>query len=449
MVSLGSDSSSGFQAPSVTTDDIKASFLAFCKRNGHLDIGGFSVILQNDPTLLFINSGMAPLKGFFLGEVSPPQRLLCNVQLCIRTTDIESVGDDYHLTAFEMMGNWQIGGLVKREALAFAWGLVSDMFALRKEDVVVTYYGGDCRYPNIPSDEESRDIWRKLGFESEKIVPLGAADNLWGPPGKSGPCGPCTEIFIDRGVEAGRSPDEKPDSDSGRFIEVWNAGVFMAYHAAEDGAISDLPLKSLDAGAGVERWAMILQGVTSVYDTDALRPIMDVIVAAGGSSQGSRAVRIMTDHIRTATFLLGEGVRPGNQKMQYVLRRLIRRAVVQAVLTDTPLGALAAASDWTIEVASHWYPFLVEQRDSISAALKREVDSFARALSRGRSLLRARLGVATNGVLRGEDAFRMKETYGIPLEVTEELAAAEGFSVDVEGYEAHMARHREISRPST
>jgi alanyl-tRNA synthetase len=261
------------------TDDIRRTFLDFFIRNEHVEIGNVSLIPKNDPTLLIINSGMAPLKDFFTGESNPPNHRLCNIQRCVRTIDIESVGDPHHLTFFEMMGNWSIGDYFKREAIELAWKLVGDVFGFDISRVYVTVFGGDEKMPDVSADLESIEIWSRF-LPKERIILLGADSNFWGPAGDTGPCGLSTEVFFDRGVEKGCGNSNcGPGCGCGRFLEIWNAGVFMQYYMHENGLLSNLPFKSVDAGAGIERFSLVLQDVDSIYDTDLFLPLIEVIIS--------------------------------------------------------------------------------------------------------------------------------------------------------------------------
>jgi len=254
----------------MTSIEARKAFLDFFKQRGHLEIGSAPLIPNNDPTLLLINSGMAPLKPYFTGEQKPPGPRLCNIQKCIRTNDIEVVGDPHHLTFFEMMGNWSIGDYFKEEAVYMAWEMLKS-FGFDTTKLYVTVFKGDNKLPDVPPDEESKAIWKNIIPETQ-IIPLGADSNFWGPTSDTGPCGPCTELFIDRGTNYGCGEQScGPNCNCGRFIEIWNAGVFMQYYLHENGCLTELPLKSVDAGAGLDRFMLILEGKESVYDTDLLQ----------------------------------------------------------------------------------------------------------------------------------------------------------------------------------
>jgi alanyl-tRNA synthetase len=434
-----------FSRRELSSIDIRKCFLDFYKRQSFVEVDGSSVIPRKDPTLLLINSGMAPMKSYFLGLEAPPHSRVCNIQTCVRTNDIEEIGDSYHLTMFEMMGNWTFGDLDKKDAIHTAHELVTEVFGIETEKLVVTYYGGDSRYPSIPPDRESCLVWRGLGFDECKVIPLGSEDNLWGPPGDSGPCGPCTEMFIDRGDQYSLKEGEGPDSKSGRFIEIWNPGVFMEYFMDENKVVTPLAARNLDAGAGVERWAMILQRKDSIYEIDSIAPILDVFLQASPEfTPASRAARIMTDHVRTATVLIAEGISPSNHKEGYVLRRLIRRAALQAALHNIPVTTLNRAAEETLRQFNHKYPESDKVRREVSQVLMNEVSSFLKALSGAQRELEKL--IARTGGVTGEDAFKLKESRGMPLEITQELASSRGIVIDIEGYNQAAARHQELSR---
>lgn len=425
--------------------EIREIFLKYFASHDHLIIGSSSLIPVNDPTLLLVNSGMAPLKPFFTGEKAPPHRRLCNIQKCIRTNDIESVGDRHHLTFFEMMGNWSIGDYFKQEAIEFAWELISEIFRFDTSRIYVTVYGGDRKLPNVPPDEESQRIWGAL-IPNERIIPLGAESNFWGPAGNSGPCGPCTEVFFDRGENYGCGRLEcGPACECGRFLEIWNAGVFMEYYLHEDGTLTELPFKSVDAGAGLERFAVVLQDVDSVYETDLLKPIMEVVVSESNLSSDNRSVRIIVDHLRASTFMIADGIRPANLGREYVLRRLLRRMFLHSKLAGIDLAVLQAASAKVQELFSPYYPEIKNVGELVRQILKQELSSFEKTLNRG---LREfdKIIRRSSDTISGDDAFRLHDTFGFPFEMTKELAQMYELKVDEERFKERFEEHRRRSR---
>lgn len=427
----------------ITTREIRQKFLDYFSERNHLILKSASLVPVNDPTLLVVNSGMAPLKPYFTGEQAPPQPRLCNIQKCVRTNDIESVGDRHHLTFFEMMGNWSIGDYFKEKAVDLAWDLLKNGFGFDLSQMYATVYGGDARFPDVPPDEESRKAWQKY-LPQDRIISLNAEFNFWGPAGKTGPCGPCTEIFIDRGEKYGCGrPDCDPSCDCGRFLEIWNAGVFMEYHLDENRNLRELPLKSVDAGAGLDRFAVILQGADSVYETDLLFPITETLISQ--DDRGSKSIRIMTDHLRCVTFMIADGVYPANIGREYVARRLIRRALLHARLTEKDPESFIRATRVVIELFSPYYPELVKSQAIVEMAIKREITTFGKTLNRGLKELEKVLSRSAE-VVNGADAFKLYETYGFPMELTKEIAAGKSLKVDEEGYRDQLEEHRKRSR---
>ena len=431
----------------ITSKEIRNRFLDFFVRNGHLKIGDVSLIPQNDPTLLVINSGMAPLKALFTGEEEPKNRRLCNVQRCIRTNDIESVGDPHHLTFFEMMGNWSIGDYFKHEAINLAWQLISDIFAFDTSRIYVTVFGGDKRLPNIPADDESRGIWTNF-LPEDRIFSLGASSNFWGPTNITGPCGPCTEVFIDRGQEQGcKKSSCGPDCNCGRFIEIWNAGVFMQYYLHEDKSFTSLPLKSVDAGAGIERFCMILQGVESIYDTDLFSPIIETLLTGQKGNKNQRSIRIISDHIRAATFMIGDSIQPGKSKREYVVRRLLRRAFLHMGLIGIPVPVLLDVSNTVISFFTEFYPTIAQNRKAICRTIDEESKSFDKVLRTGtRGFNKIVNAKGFGNLISGADAFKLHDTLGFPMELTQELARSRGIEVDVSAFESQLEEQRTRSR---
>lgn len=427
----------------ITNKEIRKKFLDYFSERNHLILKSSSLVPVNDPTLLVVNSGMAPLKSYFTKEQQPPHQRLCNIQKCVRTNDIESVGDRHHLTFFEMMGNWSIGDYFKEEAIDFSWNLLKNVFDFDLSQIYVTVYGGDRKIPAVPPDKESKKAWEKY-LPKNRIIPLGAECNFWGPAGDTGPCGPCTEIFIDRGKEYGCGRANcGPSCDCGRFLEIWNSGVFMEYHLNGNGNLTELPLKSVDAGAGLDRFAVILQKVDSVYETDLLSPIVEVF--AEKDDVESKAVRIMTDHLRCAVFMIADGIYPANNGREYVVRRIIRRALLHARLTEKDPESFIRAAKVAIELFSPYYPDLIKARSVIETTIKQETTSFGKTLNRGLKELE-KVFSRSKDIISGTDAFKIYETYGFPLELTKEIAVEKGFKVDEEGYKHQLEEHKKRSR---
>lgn len=428
-----------------THKKIRETFLEYFEKHDHLVIGSSSLIPVSDPTLLLINSGMAPLKPFFTGEKIPPSKCLCNIQKCVRTNDIESVGDRHHLTFFEMMGNWSIDDYFKRKAIEFAWMLIHEVFKFDTSQIYATVYGGDNELPDIPPDEESQRIWEEL-IPSDRIVRLGSKSNFWGPAGSSGPCGPCTEIFFDRGEEYGcGKPTCGPDCECGRFLEIWNAGVFMQYDLHDDGTFTELPFKSVDAGAGLDRFAVILQGADSVYETDLLNPIVRIIVSNSELSPSSRPTRIIADHLRCSVFMIADGIQPANLGREYILRKLLRKTFLHSRLAEVDISVLQEGVAIIQRLLKPYYPELENTEEMARQTLERELSSFEKTLRRGLREFEKIVSRSGN-VISGDDAFKLHEALGFPLEMTRELAHLRGLRIDEERFQECFEEHRRRSR---
>lgn len=430
----------------LTSSEIRTIFLDYFQKNNHQVIKSASLIPVNDKTLLVVNSGMAPLKLYFSGEKKPLSLRLCNIQKCIRTGDIESVGDRHHLTFFEMMGNWSIGDYFKEEAIKLAWGLIKNVFGFDTSRLYVTVFGGDSKIPDVPPDEEVFKLWQRIGIPDERIISLGAASNFWGPAGNTGPCGPCTEMFIDRGLKFGCGKENcGPSCDCGRFLEIWNTGVFMQYYLHEDGSMTELPLKSVDAGAGLERFAVILQGVDSVYETDIFVSITRKVVLWADNSVKVRSVRIIVDHLKSATFMIADGIFPANLGREYILRRLLRRAFLHADLISIQFEKIIEIVMTVISMFAQFYPELGKNCETIKHVISVEFDNFRRTIQRGEKELEKVLS-HSSGIIKGEDVFRLHDTYGFPFELTKEISGEKGLQIDEDGFKAQIEEQRKRSR---
>ncbi len=429
------------------SDEIRKAFLSFFEEKGHLVIPSSSLVPYGDPTLLFTTAGMVQIKPYFLGLAVPPSPRLASCQKCFRTTDINSVGDAKHLTFFEMLGNFSVGDYFKREAISWAWEFVTERMKIEPERLWVTIY---------LDDDEAFRHWRETGFPAEKIVRLGEEDNFWGPAGDSGPCGPCSEIHYDFGVEVGCGrADCNPGCDCGRFCEVWNL-VFTEYDQSPDGRRSRLPKPNIDTGMGLERISAVMQGVSSVYDTDLFLPLREKACHIAGVSYGrdetaDRAIRIVCEHSRGVAFLIADGVLPSNEGRGYVLRRILRRACFfgRRLGVDKPfLNEMAMA---VVERMGHVYPELVGSRELIKEVVRVEEEKFEGTLDAGINLVDEAIQEALKGgrsYIPGEDVFKFWDTYGFPVELTAEIARSKGLEIDIEGFEAEMTKQRERARAS-
>jgi alanyl-tRNA synthetase len=430
-------------------------YLDFFKSKGHTVISGSSLIPQNDPTVLFTTAGMHPLVPYLLGEKHPAGTRLCDCQKCIRTGDIDSVGDLSHLTFFEMLGNWSLGDYFKEEAIAWSHEFLTSKSYLGFDPAAlsVTVFEGNAQ---IPRDETSMAIWRKLGIPESRIFALPMKDNWWGPAGKTGPCGPDTEMFVDTGKTA-CGPVCRPGCSCGKYFEIWN-DVFMQYNKQEDGAYVPLAQSNVDTGMGVERTIAMLQGKRSVYETELFAPVIDVISASSGksmteSAETAKAFRVVADHIRSSVFILGDeqGISPSNLGQGYVLRRLIRRSVRFAKQLGLQPGFSRQLADAVIDGYQHIYPELGARRETITTELSQEEEKFEKTLSRGMAELDKVVGKMLEfgqAQLPGKVAFRLYDTCGFPLEFTEEICAERGLAVDRAGFEDAFEKHKEVSKMS-
>lgn len=429
----------------MTSDELRALYLSFFEEKGHLVIPSASLIPRGDPTLLFTSAGMVQFKPYFLGEVPPPCPRLASCQKCFRTTDIESVGDTSHLTFFEMLGNFSIGEYFKQEAIDWAWEFVTQRLGLSPERLWVTIF---------LDDEEAFRIWRKIGVPEQRIVRFGEEDNFWGPAGDSGPCGPCSEIHYDFGEEVGcGKPSCGPNCECGRFSEIWNL-VFTQFDQDREGNRTPLPKPNIDTGMGLERTAAVVQGKISVYETDLFAPLIQRISELTGKRYGSddradNAMRIVAEHGRGIAFLIADGVIPGSEGRGYVLRRLLRRAALfgRSLGTDKPL--LAEVAKAAIEQMGHIYPEIVQRRDFLLRIIESEEARFSETLNTGLELLDGIMKEAASkgeNKISGEQAFKLYDTYGFPVELTTEMADKSGLSVDLASFEKEMEKQRERAR---
>ncbi len=428
----------------MTGTEIRQKFLDFFVGKGHFKMPSSSLVPRNDPTVLLTTAGMQQMIPFFLGRETPPALRLTSAQKCFRTTDIDRVGNERTLTFFEMLGNFSVGDYFKRGAITYAWEFLTQVAGLPAERLHPTVH---------PEDDEAAQLWTEItGIPDEAITRL--EDNWWGPPGASGPCGPDSEIYYDRGLEHGCGRNEcAPGCDCERFLEIWNL-VFMQYFQDFDGTRTPLPKKNIDTGMGLERLSMVLQGKESVFDTDLFRAIIDHFAAVVGTSYGSDAkadasLRVIADHSRALVFLAGDGVLPGNEGRGYIFRRLLRRAVRHGKLLGLEKPFLAEAADTVINLMKSHYTELGLQRDRIVEILSLEEKKFSQTLNTGLTLLNELLeNVRQQGqrVIPGEEAFKLYDTHGFPLELTQEIAAEHGFSVDIAAFEQAMQRQQERSR---
>ena len=432
--------------------EIRQTYLSFFEQRGHKIVPSASLVpAAHDPSVLLTTAGMQPFKPYFLGREKPPAPRLADVQKCFRTTDIEEVGNTArHLTFFEMLGNWSFGDYFKQESIPWGWELSTAGFGMDPERIWVTVFGGDEEL-GLGPDEEAIEIWRRVGVPDERIVRLGRADNFW-QGGPIGPCGPCSELYLDRGSEFG-GPDDRPGDDTDRFLEFWNH-VFMTYDLGADGSLTPLPMRNIDTGMGLDRMAAILQDVPSVYETDLIRPLIDLAEEISGRSYSeggavTRAMRIVADHSRGSAFLIADGVVPSNEDRGYILRRIMRRAIQQGRTLGLEAPWLGRFAERAIEIMGEAYPELVAERKTIARWVGDEEESFGRTLERGTELLERLIAEAKESETSWIDApaaFELHDTYGFPYDLTKELLAEQGLSVDDGGFEELMEEQRQRSR---
>jgi alanyl-tRNA synthetase len=426
-------------------NEIRANFLEFFGTRDHLVVPSAPLVPQNDPTLLFVNAGMVPFKTYFTGAETPPAPRAASSQKSVRAggkhNDLDNVGyTARHHTFFEMLGNFSFGDYFKEQAIVHAWDLLTKVWKLPPERLVVTVYA---------TDDEAFDLWKEVaGLPDERIIRIATSDNFWSM-GDTGPCGPCSEIFYDHGAHIPGGPPGSPDEDGDRFVEIWNL-VFMQYEQRGPGDRVDLPRPSIDTGMGLERIAAVLQGVHDNYDIDLFR----TLIAASEALTGVKAVgeaapshRVIADHLRSTSFLIADGVSPSNEGRGYVLRRIMRRAMRHAHLLGAEDPLMHRLVPTLTAQMGGAYPELRRAEASIVETLRQEEERFRRTLGRGMTLLEeATAGLAAGGVLPGETAFKLYDTYGFPLDLTQDAVRAKGISVDLDGFDAAMTRQREQAR---
>lgn len=447
-----------------TSEGLRKMYLGFFERRGHKVIPSASLIPENDPTVLFTTAGMHPLVPYLLGEKHPAGNRLTDVQKCVRTGDIEDVGDERHCTFFEMLGNWSLGDYFKAEMIPWSYEFLtgSEGLGIPSDKLAVTVFGGD---ETLPRDDEAAAIWEKAGIKKENIYFMPRENNWWGPAGLTGPCGTDTEMFVIRKPKC--SPTCNPDCNCGAFLEIWN-DVFMRFNKQADGSFTELEQKNVDTGMGLERALCVLNGKSSVYETDIFEGAIQKISELTGLTYGeneeiTRAFRVVLDHTRTATFMIGDekGIVPSNTDQGYILRRIIRRAVRFGRKLNLPEGSLADVSATFVEKYKDVYPELKANAEKIADELNKEEAKFSRTLQQGlkefekclNGIERKNAYMASQNpdykpekTIGGKQAFHLYDTYGFPVEITTEMAKERGFDVDVAGYNAAFEEHQNKSK---
>jgi len=432
----------------MTAKELRRKYIEFFKSKGHAEIKSASLIPENDPTVLFTTAGMHPLVPYLMGEKHPLGKRLVNYQKCIRTGDIEEVGDMVHLTFFEMLGNWSLGDYFKQEAIAFSFEFLTspEWLGLSVDHLAVSVFQGD---EDAPFDSEAFDKWRSLGISENRIGKLPKKDNWWGPAGKTGPCGPDTEMFFWTGDKA---PPEIFDPENKLWVEIWN-DVFMQYNKTAESTYIPLEQPNVDTGMGVERVTAILQGKASCYDTELFLPLfekLDEIRNISAPAERENSERIIADHVRTAVFMIADGVVPGNVDQPYVLRRIIRRTIIKGRDLGISESFIPQIAEVVVRNYSEIYSELSENAERITDELSREEEQFARTLEKGirefEKLISRVPQHIQNKSISGKNAFNLYDTHGLPIELTEEMAEKKGFVVDRKGYEKAFKKHKELSR---
>jgi len=429
----------------ITSETLKKKYIEFFLEHNHKRIANAPLIPENDPTALFISAGMHPLVPYLLGQPHPSGKRLVNVQKCLRTSDVDEVGDSFHLSFFEMLGNWSLGDYFKEESIKMSYEFLTrdKWLNIDPDKLSFTVFAGD---EDSPRDMDSAKVWMELGVPEERIYYLPKEDNWWGPIGSTGPCGPDTEIFFDTGIQA-CSPDCQPGCNCGKYCEIWN-NVFMEYNRTPDGKYELLEQKNVDTGMGVERTTAILQGKDNVYETEIFAPLVEAVKSLAGLEELEpsqvKSIRIIVEHARAATFLLAEGIVPLNTEQGYVLRRMIRKAIRHGKLLGVDDEFLSGLAEKVIETYSEDYPYLKENEETIISELKKEHKKFSNTLQKG--LNRFNRMARKNKKISGKDAFLLYQSFGFPIEIIIELGEENDIPIDVDGFNAEFEKHQKVSR---
>jgi len=432
----------------LNSDNLKRLYIEFFKQKGHKVIPNVSLIPENDPTVLFTTAGMHPLVPFLLGQQHPLGKRLVNFQKCLRTDDIDKIGNSFHLTFFEMLGNWSLGDYFKKEAITWSLEFLTskNWLGLDKNRIYITVFEGD---EDIPRDEESARIWQSLGIPKERIFYLPKKENWWGPAGNTGPCGPDTEMFYDTGKKSCGN-NCRPGCSCGKYFEIWN-DVFMEYNKTAEGKYELLDQKNVDTGMGVERTVAVLQGKNSVYEIEEYKPIVDMVkkIAKTTNKRHEKSIRIIADHLKASVFILGDEkpVVPSNVEHGYILRRLIRRSIRHGKVMGIESDFLENLSKLIIDLNKKNYPELENKRDFIINELKKEELRFKNTLTKG--LKKFEQATKDTKKIDAMTAFTLYASFGFPIEMTKELAEERGISVDEKGFEEEFKKHQKISRVAT
>ncbi|AKM84145.1 TPA: alanine--tRNA ligase [Candidatus Campbellbacteria bacterium] len=428
------------------SNEIRQRFLKFFEKRGHSIIPSASLVPENDPSVLFNTAGMQPLVPYLLGEEHPAGKMIVDAQKCVRTTDIEEVGDNTHLTFFEMLGNWSLGDYFKKDAISWSYEFLTDKndgLGLDPKKLYVTVFEGN---DDAPRDEEAYSIWKNIfvnaGLNPDGHIFFMSAESNWWSPGDNGPCGPDTEMFYSTAGDLGDLTKEEfiKADDEQKIVEIWN-DVFMEYEKKDGKVIGKLKQHNVDTGAGLERLATMLQGKTNVYETDGFKSIMNQTKQV---SSDKKSQRIIADHLRTSVFIIADGVLPDNHDQGYVLRRILRRAILKTDNKEINAGNVSTLVDSVVDYYGGFYKNLSDKRAEIKQIIEKENEKFSKTLSQGLKQLEK-----ISGDISGKDAFVLSATYGFPIEITEEIAKEKGVFIDIKGYEEEMKKHQELSKTAS
>ena len=424
--------------------ELRRKYIEFFKTHNHKEIPSAPLVPENDPTVLFTTAGMHPLITYLLGNPHPLGKRLTDYQKCLRTDDIEEVGDSGHLTYFEMLGNWSLGDYFKEESIQMSYDFLTKELNIPAEKISVTVFAGDN---DAPRDEVSASIWEKVGIPRERIYYFGKKENWWGPAGQTGPCGPDTEIFYDTGKE--KCSDEcNPACSCGKYLEIWN-NVFMEYNKVGEGKYEPLAQKNVDTGLGLERVTFILQNQETVFDTELFKGTIDTVRDLAKDNFSIESARIIADHLKASLMLLQDGVRPSNVEQGYILRRLIRRVTRHLRKLNIDLNEISTIANATIECSKEMYPELEANKEELVKLLVQEKDKFVTTLANGEKEFNKYLVQAQNEgtkVISGQKVFRLYDTFGFPPEITDELAKENGYTIDIEEFNKLYKEHQDKSR---
>ncbi len=423
--------------------DIRNKYLSFFESKNHKIISGAKLIPENDPTVLFTTAGMQPLVPYLSGQKHPGGTRLVDFQKCLRTDDIDEVGDNRHLTFFEMLGNWSLGDYFKEDSIKYSYEFLSDILKIDMNRISVTCFEGDS---NAPKDEEAAKIWKECGIPEDRIYFYPAKENWWGPAGLTGPCGPDTEIFLDTGKEK-CCDDCQPSCDCGKYVEIWN-NVFMQYYKQEDGSYTALENKNVDTGMGLERITFLMQDKNNVFETELFESVITRCRELA-KNPNDESLRIIADHLRSSALLMVDGVAPSNSGQGYILRRLIRRAIRHMKKMELDVNSITEITLVLAEMTKDMYPEITENLDLVKSEMKKEKNRFSSTLDKGQKEFDKTIAKLTSeniNTLAGELVFRLYDTYGFPPEVTKELAMENKFTIDMEGFEKCFKEHQEKSK---